>query len=985
MSPPTPVSPVPGPRDPTHAPSMADLLSSHVTDPRLPFLHLAQPAFADALERIRNNLGDLAAGSHPPPFSPNQLELGFVLQLARHLLEMLSRVLVLEMHVADHEGRLGEGSETERFDRFGESLRRSEVRRAILEEYPVLAEQIETRIGQWVKTSTEVVRHLIEDLPAMREHLWDGSDPGPVEGFEASQGDRHRGGRSVVFLTFRSGRRVVYKPRSLAVETAFQELLAWAHRDLAEPFRLLRILDRGSHGWVEHVAPTACESRDEVGRYFARQGRYLALLYALHATDFHFENLIAAGEHPLLVDLESLFHPRLPEDRETEEQDPATRALTASVIPVGLLPVKMFERAGREGVDVSALGAREGQLTPQAVPMWENAGTTSMRLVRRRMPFTTGSHQVRLGDEPVDVTEHLPDLLRGFEAMYRQLLARRDELLSETGPLAAFRDVEIRFVARPTRVYALLLQESVHPTLLGDAAEHERFFDRLRLDLPNRPWLEDLIPHEKEALQQGDIPLFTTRPHSRSLWAGSDDGELSGFFRAAVMDEVGEHLAEVDENDLTLQRDLIRASVATLHPEREGVPVLSCPFPEPFRGDRRGLEQWAVAIGDRLAGHALEQGEEAGWWSLVKAGARGWFLQATGVFLFDGLPGIVLFLAHLGQRTGDDRYTLLAQRGLANLRRQLALRGDFLTDVGAFDGWGGVLYLLGHLAAMWRRPDLLAEARTYEARLPGLIERDETYDVVSGCAGCIGALLAVDPADRPSADRLKLAVACGEHLLAAARPLDGDAVGWIGPIAPRPLTGFSHGAAGIAWALAKLAAASGEERFAEGARRAMAYERSLYSAATGNWPDTRRKPTANGHDGFFNAWCYGSVGIGLGRLGVRQHLREDELDGEIAAAAEAALAGGFGHDHSLNQGDLGTLDFLLQASRVGCVSGLDLGTLVERTMSDLASHGPRCATPLAVESPGLMTGLAGIGYGLLRLAAPTEVPSVLVLESPKAL
>jgi lantibiotic modifying enzyme len=32
---------------------------------------------------------------------------------------------------------------------------------------------------------------------------------------------------------------------------------------------------------------------------------------------------------------------------------------------------------------------------------------------------------------------------------------------------------------------------------------------------------------------------------------------------------------------------------------------------------------------------------------------------------------------------------------------------------------------------------------------------------------------------------------------------------------------------------------------------------------------------------------------------------------------------------------------------------------------------------------GLMTGLAGIGYGLLRLAAPEKVPSVLVLEPPK--
>jgi lantibiotic modifying enzyme len=49
----------------------------------------------------------------------------------------------------------------------------------------------------------------------------------------------------------------------------------------------------------------------------------------------------------------------------------------------------------------------------------------------------------------------------------------------------------------------------------------------------------------------------------------------------------------------------------------------------------------------------------------------------------------------------------------------------------------------------------------------------------------------------------------------------------------------------------------------------------------------------------------------------------------------------------------------------------------------IATQGWLSGIPLGVESPGLMTGLAGIGYALLRLAVPTRVPSVLVLEAPK--
>ena len=45
-----------------------------------------------------------------------------------------------------------------------------------------------------------------------------------------------------------------------------------------------------------------------------------------------------------------------------------------------------------------------------------------------------------------------------------------------------------------------------------------------------------------------------------------------------------------------------------------------------------------------------------------------------------------------------------------------------------------------------------------------------------------------------------------------------------------------------------------------------------------------------------------------------------------------------------------------------------------------ASHGPTTGVLGGLASPGLMTGLAGLGYGLLRAHAPERVPSVLVLD-----
>ena len=53
-----------------------------------------------------------------------------------------------------------------------------------------------------------------------------------------------------------------------------------------------------------------------------------------------------------------------------------------------------------------------------------------------------------------------------------------------------------------------------------------------------------------------------------------------------------------------------------------------------------------------------------------------------------------------------------------------------------------------------------------------------------------------------------------------------------------------------------------------------------------------------------------------------------------------------------------------------------------KLLESIDRHGPLCATPGGVETPGLMLGLAGIGYGLLRLAEPAAVPSVLALAPP---
>jgi len=268
------------------------------------FLEAVRPLLDSGYSRLVAELRSL------PGQTPERLAPLLARQIQLHLLLLLSRTLVLELHLASQAGQLSGATEEERFQSFVERLRDPEAALALLHQYPVLARQVAETIGQWVSYSLEIVDHLAADRDRLRAVFSPAGDLGELREVRTGLGDAHRAGRSVALLRFESGLGLIYKPRSVAVEVAFQDLLDWTGaRGFAPAFRRLKLIDGGDYGWVQLVEAAPCTDEAELERFYLRQGGYLALLFVLSATDMHSENLIAAGEHPFLVDLEALFHP----------------------------------------------------------------------------------------------------------------------------------------------------------------------------------------------------------------------------------------------------------------------------------------------------------------------------------------------------------------------------------------------------------------------------------------------------------------------------------------------------------------------------------------------------------------------------------------------------------------------------------------------------------------------------------------------------
>ncbi|MEW1633674.1 type 2 lanthipeptide synthetase LanM family protein [Streptomyces sp. NPDC093801] len=896
--------------------------------------------------------------------------------LERHLSGRLARTaartLVLELYGARTAGRL-DGDDTRA--RFRDFLGRTASRRglaALLAGRPVLARILGRTALDAADAVAEALERLADDHALLTAGLLaePGGDPGPLVGVEPGAGDGHRGGRSVMLLRFADGTRLVYKPRPLSVHRHFNDLVAWFNAlPGSVDLRTLRLLDRGGYGWVEFVAAGPCARAAEVETFYRRQGALLALLHLVDGTDLHHENLIAAGAHPVLIDVETLFHPQLPG---SATEDPAARALHDSVYRVGLLP-QLFV-GDHSALDMSAVGGGRAAVSPVARADWADAGTDRMRLVRRAGRFGESANRPRLADgAPVEPTAHVEALCAGFRAGYTAIGAAREELLDKTALLKAFAEDEVRVVVRPTWVYATLLDESTHPDLLKDAGERQRVLEALRTDVFGAAPAPDLVDDEIAQLWAGDVPLFTARPGRDRLWGArgrplADRTDRSGIARVAA------RLAALDTVDRQDQEWIVRAAMATAsrapahRPAEDRRTRAAERAPEPER-----LLSAARSVGDRLVSLAYREGARSNWIGLELLDDRYWRIGPMPADLAGGYTGPALFLAQLAALTGAGHYAEVARTALAPVPGLLDALGSRPADLravgsGAFSGLGGIAYALAETARLLDDPEVGSWALAM-LRLAGAAAASEReHGVGAGVAGGLVALLAAHRAGAGAGDEGRRtwrdAQTCADRLTAVDPTAGGR--------------GFTTGAAGLGWALlrfaeAEAAAGSGGGAAGGGERYRLAGLSAL-RAAVGGEPAGGPAGEARA-----SAWCRGRAGIALAVLDAPGALDDPHL-----AAWSRRTVEGLGRDRpaaddSLCHGEAGLCELLGH----GAVPEVR-PHWIRRAGALLASveeTGARSGAPDGVAHPGLLNGLAGIGHGLLRAGFPERVPSLLLLRT----
>src|SRR6476469_1437807 len=862
---------------------------------------------------VTNAVADLTAhvaGQVEPQGDLAAITGGFADRLARQLVRIATRTLVHELNTRLAAGR------TAGLTDFATQLTEPAALAGLVATYPVLARLLGLASTFHTDATAELLTRFAADRAEIVGTLLGGADPGQLTEIRTGAGDPHRHGRTVAVLTFAGGARLVYKPRDLAGHQRFAtavRMLNIAAHDL--DLRTATALPRDGYGWVEFVPARPLPDQAAADRFYRRHGALLALLHALHAADMHFENVIACGEHPVPIDVETLFHPALTAPESAP--DPAARMLADSVQRTGMLPVVAASEAG--AADVSALG---GSTVTDLVTDWDLDDHGALREVRRPVTRTGCGNLPVLDGRDIPVSAHEKAVLAGFRLGYDAILRYRAEfvdLLEECG------DDEMRVAVRNSKGYARLLTESTRPRLLRDGLARDQALDLLWTESKFDPPRWRLCRDELADLWALDVPLFTTRPGTADLWSAA------GHRLPGVLDRSGlaSALAKVDamsELDYRDQEWVISAALATTR-DTTGGHVAAPPLPGELAGTAAPADRLLVAacsVADQIVARHLAHGERINWLSLELVDETRWMVLPMGASLGNGYVGVALFLAQVAELTGIARYANLAGRALLGLPRLfdlMARRPDLVAAVGCggFHGFGGIAYGLARLTTLLGDDSLRPATRMAVDLAAAAAKPPGHPGVASGAAGCLAAMTAV---------HAELGVQAAEALARDCRDGLTDLVRTTS-LAEAP-QGFLDGATGIAWALGRP----------EVAGRVPAGDLGWCRGAAGH--------AAAGADG------------DIGRLlGGRPVLGDLSLCHGELGIAEALTVAGSGGDESA-----------AAARRRG--AGLVLDALTR--------HGARCGTPGGVTTPGLLTGLAGIGYGLLRLGFADRVPSVLLLE-----
>lgn len=888
--------------------------------------------------------------------------------------KICTRTLIQEIADYKSENKLFGTTPEEEYEYFSNTfLGEKSYRVTLFDKYPILERSIYEILERTHAFIYEALKRLERDQEKIQSEICEGSVYHCVQRMKGEISDSHNGGKGTLIFSLDNGYKVVYKPHSIENEKFFYQIIRCLGSDCGENFLPLKMVVGNEYGFEEYIIHRECMTEKEVRHYYMKLGMELCLLHLLGTNDIHCENLIANGEYPMIIDLENLIS-NGEKSSENGIDSYINEYIRSSVLCSGILPYSKY------GGNVLSKPKDEGDVNFK-VPIVVNGFTSNIRIAYRKAKKTkTVSCAVYRGKE-TEAQHYLKELKTGFSKLYIWCMNHKEEMMCLLNPLLHMKS---RFLLADTQRYAMMLNSSYHPSLLTDGANREIYLHTMWYgrSFENRA-AHNYVKEEIFELLNHDIPYFYVIHNMTSLF--SENGkEIENFFHISPIDVIKQRIEKMNTKELKIQENLIDMAMELCEEEQDRVVNFERKRVGKDKSTEINKQQILKAvekIGDMGIKNMFydEKSKEIGWYSL-RVASRGiywWKLEPSGMYLYDGISGNLLFYTLLSAISSNEKYRMISQKlesQVFDYTDKEVIRNESYKErhsTGILNGESSIVYVYLLIYSVKKERCYLEYACKHAEIVLQYLKTENNMDLTDGMAGAVVVLCQLYKMTNKTR-YLEEAVTYGEKILNNAIKSE-EGFCWKIPGEETPLLGAAHGNAGFLYPFKKLYEITKDEKYLEVIAEIIKYENFYYDEETEDWMDFRGNQETRivAVKDTPSAWCHGAGGILLSRLEVLDIVKNQEvrnvIQEDIRRAVNKLLKSGYRKGMCLCHGSCGNY-MILKAyykkyKEEGVIEKINnfVETLIENILEDKLQLMPR-----EKYSIGFMNGYLGIGYFLAK-------------------
>lgn len=543
------------------------------------------------------------------------------------------------------------------------------------ENYPVAARVATVRTLYLVKNYTDILQHLDKDYEEIEKFI--DCKKLTLTDISLSTGDSHAQGNAVSILKF-GNKKLVYKPKDLKINKAFEKFTDWCAKTSGMlDVRIPKGIYKDSYAYNEFIEKKYCKSEKEVERFYTRYGYLVAICYLLNINDLHLENIVAHGEYPIIIDMETLFQVPASIGQDSAYYNLA-KYLELDSVACSLLLPKQIHIGKEESINLSALNGAATELS-QEFTAPKDVNTADFHYGNVKGHFAGGNNIPQYDENKnVDVSRYNLVIMEAFEQFMRFIMNHKEEALEA---LEVFKGKKVRALLKSTERYASMIRYADHPNYNSEM----KYRERLMMNIWAYPYRDKrIIKSEVNDLLFNDIPIFFAYTDSEDI-IDSHGNIYTQYHNMSGYEATRRKIMQLSDKSVELQKTIMMLSLGIVDPYLNKKIERTEMVNEIKKVNY--LEQ-AKILADDVMLRAYETDDECTFINLDCGKEKHWGLLACDQGLYGGLSGISVVYLELYRKTKEEKYLNYYHK----LMKTAVKQSKSTVFESAFTGWFSPIY-----------------------------------------------------------------------------------------------------------------------------------------------------------------------------------------------------------------------------------------------------------------------------------------------------